>query len=109
MKVIFAAALCIAAIIGQIGTASAQYDPHSGPYYYYPPGGYYYYGSPAGIYSGQPLQDLGWNYTRNQPVGDVEPYPAVQMPDGALACEHSNYRPIRGWCRRVCCGRPDNP
>jgi hypothetical protein len=109
MKVIFAAALCIAAIIGQIGTASAQYDPHSGHYYYYPPGGYYYYGSPAGIYSGQPLQDLGWNFTRNQPVGDVEPYPATQMPDGALACEHSNYRPIRGLCRRVCCGRLDNP
>jgi len=109
MKVIFAAAFCIATIIGQISTASAQYDPHSGYYYYYPPGGYYYYGSPAGIYNGQPLQDLGWNYTRNQPVGYVKPYPAARMPDGTLACEHSNYRPIRGWCRRVCCGRPDSP
>ena len=88
MKVIFAAALCIAAIIGQISTASAQYDPQSGYYYYYPPGGYYYYGSPAGSCCALTPQDLGWNYTRNQPVGYVEPYPAARMPDGSLACEH---------------------
>jgi hypothetical protein len=96
VKYILAAILCCAAIIGQISTASAQY-------YYYPPGGYYYYGSPAGIYlpPGQPPQDLGWNYTRNRPVGDGGPYPAAQMPDGTLACEYSNYRPIRGRCQRI--------
>jgi hypothetical protein len=108
MKVIFAAGLCIAVIIGQTSTAPAQSYTAAG-YYYYPPGGYYNYGSPAGVYNGQPLQDLGWNYTRNQPVGYVRPYPAARMPDGALACEHSNYRPIRGWCRPVCCGRTDSP
>jgi hypothetical protein len=84
MKLILATALCMAAIIGQISTASAQYyygspagiyhgspEPQgpSGPYYYYgspagiyngspqpqgPPGPYYYYGSPAGIYYAQP-------------------------------------------------------
>ena len=94
MKVIFAAVLCTAATIGQISTASAQY---------YPPGGYYYYGSPAGIYYAQPQieQDLGWNYTRNQPVGYGGPYPAARMPDGTLACEYSNYRPIHGRCQRI--------
>ena len=86
MKAIFAASFCTAAIIGQISTASAQF---------YPPGGYY---SPAGVYL---PQDLGWVYTRNQPVGYSEPYPAMRMPDGTLACEHSNYRPIRGWCQRI--------
>ena len=101
MKIIFAAALFTGAIIGQISTASAQYYPPGGYYYYYPPGGYYYYGSPAGIYNGQPPQDLGWNYTRNQPVGYGEPYPAARLPDGTLGCEHSNYRPIRGWCQRI--------
>ena len=40
MKAIFAAVLCAAAVVSQIGPASAQY--------YGPPGGYYYYGSPAG-------------------------------------------------------------
>jgi hypothetical protein len=94
MKFILAAVLCTAAMIGQISTASAQY-------YYYPPGGYYYYGSPAGIYNGQPPQNLGWNYTRNQPVGNGGPYPAVRMPDGTLACEYSNYRPIRSRCQRI--------
>jgi hypothetical protein len=97
VKYILAAILCCAAIIGQISTASAQY-------YYYPPGGYYYYGSPAGIYSpppGQPPQNLGWNYTRNQPMGYGGPYPAAQMPDGTLGCEYSNYRPIRGRCQRI--------
>jgi hypothetical protein len=37
----------------------------------------------------------------NQPVGYGEPYPAARMADGTLACEHSNYRPIRSWCRRI--------
>ena len=44
----------------------------------------------------------GWAFTRNQPVGDIAPYPALQMPDGTLGCEHSNYRPHRdGWCQRI--------
>ena len=103
MKAIFAAALCTAAVLGQISTASAQSYGTPGGYYYEPPGGYYYYGSPAGIYYAQPQieQDLGWNYTRNQPVGDGGPYPAARMPDGTLACEYSNYRPIRGRCQRI--------
>jgi len=108
MRAIFAAVLCAAAIIGHFNAASAQYYA-SGGYYYYPSGGYYNYGSPAGVYNGQPLQELGWNYTRNQPEGYGRPYPAARMPDGTLACEHSNYRPIRGWCQRVCCDRPDSP
>ena len=103
MKAIFAAFLCTAAITGPISPASAQYYPPGGYYYYEPPGGYYYYGSPAGIYHAQPQieQDLGWNYTRNQPVGDGQPYPAARMPDGTLACEYSNYRPILGRCQRI--------
>ena len=101
MKVICAVFLCATAITGQISTVSAQYYRPGGYYYYEPPGGYYYYGSPAGI--SQPLiaQDLGWNYTRNQPLGIGGPHPAVRMPDGALACNYSNYRPIRGRCRRI--------
>ena len=101
MKLVLATVFCCAAIVGDISGASAQYYGPPGGYYYYPPGGYYYYGSPAGIYSGQPLQDLGWVYTRTQPVGDGGPYPAMRTPDGSLACEFSNYRPIRGWCRRI--------
>jgi hypothetical protein len=93
MKLIVAAVLCTAAVIGQISTASAQY--------YGPPGGYYYYGSPAGICCALTPQDLGWVYTRNQPVGYGEPYPAMQMADGTLACSNSNYRPIHGWCQRI--------
>ena len=100
MKAVFAAVLCTATIIGQIGAASAQY--------YGPPGGYYYYGSPAGICCALSPVDLGWAYTRYQPEGYGKPYPATRMPDGTLACEHGNYRPIRGWCRRVCCGRPES-
>ena len=103
MKIILATFFFTTAIIGQISTASAQsYGPPAG-YYYEPPGGYYYYGSPAGIYRAQPQieQSLGWNYTRNQPVGEGGPYPAALMPDGTLGCEYSNYRPIRGWCRRI--------
>ena len=104
MKAMFAAILCTAAVVGSIGTASAQHYGAPGSYYYYePPGGYYYYGSPAGIYYAQPQidQDLGWNYTRNQPAGDGGPYPAAAMPDGTLACQFSNYRPIRGRCQRI--------
>jgi len=108
MKLIVAAVLCTAAIIGQISTACAQYPSH-GYYYYYPPGSYYYWGSPSGLYNVPTPQDLGWNYTRNQPVGYSKPYPALRMPDGTLACAHSNYRPIRGWCQRICWGRPDSP
>jgi hypothetical protein len=93
MKLIVAAVLCTAAVISQISTASAQY--------YGPPGGYYYYGSPAGICCAQLPIDLGWAYTRNQPVGDGEPYPARRMADGTLACAHSNYRPIHGRCQRI--------
>ena len=94
MKLIVAAVLCTAAVIGQIGTASAQY--------YGPPGGYYYWGSPAGNCCALTPPDLGWAYTRNQPAGYGGSYPAVRMADGTLACEHSNYRPFRGgWCRRI--------
>ena len=90
---IFTAVLCTE-VVSQIDTASAQY--------YGPPGGYYYYGSPAALYPVLTPVDLGWFYTRNQPPGYVPAYPAVRMADGALACEHSNYRPIRGsWCRRI--------
>ena len=92
---IVTAVLCTAAVISRIGTASAQY--------YGPPGGYYYYGSPAGIGGALVPRDLGWEYTRVQPVGYGKPYPALRMADGTLACEHSNYRPFPGgWCRRVC-------
>ena len=108
MKVILAAALCTAAIISSISTASAQYSTSSGSYYY-PPDNYYYYGSPAGIFNVPAPESLGWNYTRNQPVGYGESYPALRMPDGTLACEHGNYRPIRGWCKPVCCSRPVSP
>ena len=103
MKLVVGAVLCTAAVIGQISTASAQYYGQPGGYYYEPPGGYYYYGSPAGIYHAQLQieQDLGWNYTRNQPVGYGGPYPATRMPDGTLACEYSNYRPIHGRCQRI--------
>ena len=104
MKLVVGAVLCTAAVIGQISTASAQhYGQPGGHYYYEPPGGYYYYGSPAGIYYAQPQieQDLGWNYTPNQPVGYGGPYPAARMPDDTLACEHSNYRPIHGRCQRI--------
>ena len=87
MRHILAGIFCIAAVLGQISTASA--------------GGYYYYGSLAGICCALQPMDLGWAYTRNQPVSDSPPYPAVLMPDGSLGCEHSNYRPIRGWCRRI--------
>ena len=63
MRFILAAALCTAAIIGQISAASAQsyyYGSPAGIYYgspppqLGPPGPYYYYGSPAGIYYAQP-------------------------------------------------------
>jgi len=61
MKLILATALCTAAIIGQISTASAQYyygSPaaiyHGSPQPQGPSGPYYYYGSPAGIYYAQP-------------------------------------------------------
>ena len=93
MKAIFSAVLCSAVVIGQTSTASAQY--------YGPPGGYYYYGSPAGVCCALSPVDLGWAYTRYQPVGYGGPYPAAQMPDGTLACEYSNYRPIHGRCQRI--------
>jgi len=93
VKYILAAILCCAAIIGQISTASAQY--------YGPLGGYYYYGSPAAFCCALEPVDLGWAYTRIQPVGYGGPYPAARMVDGTLACEYSNYRPIRGRCRRI--------
>jgi len=93
MKAIFAAAFSVA-VIGHISTASAQYNG--------PLGGYYYYGSPAGNCCALSPLNLGWAYTRNQPVGYGASYHAMAMADGTLACEHSNYRPIRGWCRRIC-------
>ncbi|SHN87815.1 hypothetical protein SAMN05444170_7385 [Bradyrhizobium erythrophlei] len=93
MKHLLACFFCTAAILGQPSKVSAEY--------YGPPGGYYYYGSGAGICCAVLPVDLGWAYTRNRPVGDGAAYPALQMPDGTLGCEHSNYRPIRGWCRRI--------
>jgi hypothetical protein len=94
MKLSLLAVFCIVAGIGQVSRASAEY--------YGPPGGYYYYGSGAGICCALSPVDLGWDYTRNQPVGDgVGRYRATPMADGTLACEHRNYRPIRGWCQRV--------
>ena len=96
MKLIVAAVLCTAALIGQIGTASAQSAPYYGPL-----GGYYYYGSPAAWCCALEPVDLSWAYTRIQPVGYRGPYPAARMADGTLACEYSNYRPIRGRCRRI--------
>ena len=90
---IFTAVIC-AAVMGQINTASAQY--------YGPLGGYYYYGSPAAVCCALTTVNSGWVFTRNQPAGDVAPYPALRMPDGEPACEHSNYRPRRdGLCRRI--------
>jgi hypothetical protein len=93
MKYILASIFCAAAVLGQPSQASAEY--------YGPPGGYYYYGSGAGICCAVLPVDLGWAYTRNRPVGDGGAYPALQMPDGTLACEHSNFRPMRGLCRRI--------
>ena len=92
MKFIVAAVVCTA-VIGQINTASAQY--------YRPLGGYYYYGSPAAVCCALEPVDLGWAYTRIQPAGYGGPYPAIRMADGTLACEYSNYRPIRGRCRPI--------
>jgi hypothetical protein len=94
MKLIVAAVLCTAATIGQISPASAQY-------YYGPPGNYHYYGSPAAICCVLQPVDLGWAYTRAQPAGYGGPYPAARVPDGTLACQYSNYRPIRGRCQRI--------
>jgi len=94
MKVLLSALLGATAIVAQIGPASAQY--------YGPPGGYYYYGSPAGLCCALQPVNLGWVYTRAQPAGHGGSHPAMQMTDGTLACEYSNYRPMRdGWCRRV--------
>jgi hypothetical protein len=93
MRYVLASIFCAAAILIQISIASAQY--------YGPPFGHYYYGSPASTCCALVPRDLGWDYTRNQPVGDVAPYPALRMPDGTPACEHSNYRAIRGACRRI--------
>ena len=86
MKMIFAAALCIAAIIGQISTASAQY--------YWPRG----YG-PGGWSPPEPYYDQ--LNPRNQPMGWSEPYPATKLRDGRLSCTHPNYRAINGRCQRV--------
>ena len=91
MKLVVAVVLCFAAL-GQINTASAQQ-------FYWP--GYYYYGTGADLCCVLTTIDLGWAYTRNQPAGEVRPYPPLRMADGTLACSHSNYRPIRGWCRRI--------
>ena len=100
MKLIVAAVLCTAAVIGQISTASAQYYRPFTSYQYFRPLTYYY-GSPAGSCCALTPLNQGWIYTRDQPVGDGQPYAAVPMADGSLACSHSNYRPIRGLCQRI--------
>ncbi len=95
MKLIVAAGICIATAFGQVGPAAAQQ-------YYGPPGDYYYYGTGAIGRADLAPVDLGWLYTRNQPVGYGRPYPALRMADGTLACSNSNYRPTHGgWCRRI--------
>ena len=103
MKAILAALIGAAAIVSQTSTASAQYyGPPGGPQYYGPPGGYYYYGSPAGLCCALHPVNLGWVYTRSQPAGHGGSHPAMHMADGTLACEFSNYRPMRDrWCRRI--------
>lgn len=94
MKAIFAALLGAAAVVGISSAASAQY--------YGPPGGYYYYGSPAGLCCALQPVNLGWVYTRAQPASQGGPHPAMRMEDGTLACEYSNFRPMRdGWCQRI--------
>jgi hypothetical protein len=96
---IFTAVFCTA-VISQISPASAQYYGQTS--YYGPASMHYHYLSPAGACCALVTVDSGWAFTRNQPVGDVAPYPAVQMADGTLGCEHSNYRPRRGgWCQRI--------
>ena len=79
MKFMLTAALCAAAIIGQISTASAQYYYYGSPAGIYqgspqpqgPPGPYYYYGSAAGIYQGspQPQGPPGPYYYNGSPAG----------------------------------------
>ena len=96
---IFTAVIC-AVVMSQTSPASAQsYGQMS---YFGPASMHYHYFSPAGSCCALVTVDSGWAYTRNQPVGDVAPYPAVQMADGMLGCEHINYRPRHGgWCQRI--------
>jgi hypothetical protein len=97
---IFAAVICAAAI-SQISPASAQHYGQTSSYYG-PASMHYHYLSPAGACCALVTVNSGWVFTRNQPVGDVAPYPALRMTDGEPACEHSNYRPRRdGLCRRI--------
>ena len=96
MKLIVAAVLCTAAIIGQISIASAQYyygSPAgiyqgSTPAQMGPPGPYYYFGSPAGIYSPPPAQP------QQYPGGVYTPPPAIV--DGPVGCAQTK----NGWCQR---------
>lgn len=94
MKAAFVTLLGAAAMVSISSAATAQY--------YGPPGGYYYYGSPAGLCCALQPVNLGWIYTRSQPASPGSPHPAMRMEDGTLACEYSNYRPMRdGWCQRI--------
>lgn len=63
MKTIFTTVLCTAAIIGQISMASAQHE--------YPAGGT---APPAAVCCALQPVDLGWAYTRIQPVGYSGPF-----------------------------------
>ena len=101
MKATILTAVICTAVISQIGPASAQYlGPTSS--YYGPASMRCRCLSPAGACCALVTVNSGWVFTRNQPVGDVAPYPALQMPDGSPACEHSNYRPRRGgFCERI--------
>lgn len=91
----FTAVICTA-VLSQISSASAQTS------YFGPASMHYHYLSPAGSCCALVTVNSGWAYTRNQAVGDVAPYPALQMADGTLGCEHINYRPRRGgWCQRI--------
>ena len=115
MKTILAAFICTAAIIGQIGTASAQY---------------YYYGSPAGIFLSAfcsaaaiprlellpmghpPASAVRLSRSRSKlPVGltirSPNPWAMTNLieptglANGRLVCAHRNYRPIDGLCQRA--------
>lgn len=96
---IFTTIICTA-LVSQIGPASAQYFGQTS--YFGPASMHYHYLSPAGACCALVTVNSGWAVTRNQPAGDVAPYPALQMPDGSPACEHRNYRPRRsGLCERI--------
>jgi hypothetical protein len=91
MKLILTIALCSAALIGDISTASAQYYGRG-----YGRG--YYEGPPATAPTAPPEYYANRDY---QPMGYGEAYAPIYLPNGRPSCAHRNYRPIRGWCQRA--------